>query len=246
MNLRKLKGIRKISVLTAYDFLMAKVVDEVGIDVVLVGDSLGMVVLGHENTKNVTVEDMIRHTGAVMKGVKKALVVCDLPLESCMSVSRVLKDAREVRETTGCNCVKIEGKPELVKVLVEAGFEVMGHTGLKPQEVSSFKVQRGDLVLDEAKAIEGAGASFIVLECIPADLARKITNELKIQTIGIGAGPDCDGQVLVLPDMLGLNPDFKPRFLRKYADVYSVAKNAIKRYKEDVENGIFPSRSQSY
>ncbi|MFA6529219.1 MAG: 3-methyl-2-oxobutanoate hydroxymethyltransferase, partial [Candidatus Gracilibacteria bacterium] len=216
MNLKKLKGVRKISVLAAYDFLMARVVDEVGIDVVLVGDSLGMVVLGDENTKQVTIEDMIRHTGAVMKGVRNALVVCDLPLESCVSVSQVLTDARKVREITGCNCMKIEGKPELIKVLVEDGFEVMGHAGLKPQEASGFKVQRGDAVLDEAKAIEKAGAFSIVLECIPADLALKITGELGIPTIGIGAGVDCDGQVLVLPDMLGLNPSFKPRFLRKY------------------------------
>ena len=245
-DLRHLKGVRKISALTAYDYLMAKVVDEAGIDIVLVGDSLGMVVFGARDTKEVTIEDMIRHTGAVMKGVKKAMVVCDLPLESCVSVERVLADARRVKDETGCNCMKIEGKPELVRALVDAGFEVMGHTGLKPQEADSFKVQKGDHILEEARAIERAGASSIVLECVPADLGRKITDELKIPTIGIGAGPDCDGQVLVLPDMLGLNPEFKPKFLRKYADLHEVAKNAIERYKEDVEKGIFPSASQSY
>jgi len=245
-----LKLDKPIVALTCYDFLNAKILEECGVDLILVGDSLGMVIYGEPDTKSVTIQDIVRHTLAVMKGAPKTLVCADLPLESCVSAERCVADAKIVFEKTGCKCFKVEGSPDLIKALVAEKFMVMGHTGLKPQTVSSFKVQgKGDdasSVFDEAKEIENAGAFSVVLECIPSGLAKKITEDLKIPTIGIGAGLHCSGQILVLPDMLGMNPTFNPKFLRKYADFHTMAKNAIKRYKEDVKGGIFPSESESY
>ncbi len=237
-KIKALKGKRKIVALTAYDFLMARMLDESGVDVVLVGDSLGMVVYGEKDTKGVSVDDIIRHTGAVMNGVKSALVVADLPYGCSFD------QALRVRDELSCNCVKVEGQPELVAALVREGFDVMGHTGLKPQQVEEFKVQTD--FEEEAMAIEDAGAFSVVLECVPADMAQKVTDKLKIPTIGIGAGSGCDGQILVLPDMLGMNPEFKPKFLREYADLDFVVRQAVKRYKEDVIGGDFPSMDESY
>ena len=245
-DLKNLKGERKIVALTAYDCLMAAVLQECEVDLILVGDSLGMVVYGEENTRGVTCADMKRHVGAVKKGASESLVVADLPYESCMSVEKVISDAKEI----GCDVVKVEGNPEMVRALREAGFEVMGHTGLKPQEGGGFRVQGvgGDAgrIFEEAKAIEAAGAFCLVLECVPTDLAREITDSLQIPTIGIGAGAGCDGQILVLPDMLGLNPSFEPKFLRKYGDLYGAAKEAVQEYKKDVSEGGFPNYEESY
>lgn len=244
-DLKALKGKRKIVALTAYDCLMAAILQECEVDVILVGDSLGMVVLGEKNTRGVTIDDIARHVKAVSNGAPESLVVADLPYESCVSVEKVIEDVKKC----GCDCVKVEGKPEMVRALVEEGFDVMGHTGLKPQEDRGFRVQgreNSEEILEEAKAIEDAGAFCLILECVPADLAGKITEELSIPTIGIGAGVDCDGQILVLPDMLGLNPGFEPKFLKKYVDAHSVAKNAVLEYKKDVIEGGFPSSEESY
>ncbi|MBU1018630.1 MAG: 3-methyl-2-oxobutanoate hydroxymethyltransferase [Patescibacteria group bacterium] len=244
--LKALKGERKIVALTAYDCLMAGLLEECGVDLILVGDSLGMVVLGEKDTKGVTAADIKRHAQAVMRGAPGSLVVADLPLESCVSVEKAIQDARKI----GCKYVKAEGKPEMVSALKEAGFEVMGHTGLKPQEDEGFRVQGkgedSERIVEEARAIEAAGAFCLVLECVPADLAREITGLLEIPTIGIGAGAGCDGQILVLPDMLGLNPGFEPKFLRKYGDLHAVAKKAVLGYKKDVVEGDFPSERESY
>ncbi len=223
----------KIVALTCYDYLMAKAIgDEV--DILLVGDSLGMVVYGDENTKNVTIDEMIRHTQAVLRAEPEALVVADLPYGCGLEEARKLP----------CKCVKVEGQPELVRELVEDGFKVMGHAGLKPQTAENFKVQSG--VLDEALAIQEAGAFSIVLECVSAKEAAEITEALDIPTIGIGAGAGCSGQILVLQDMLGLNKGFKPKFLRTYADLDEVVRGAVRRYRDDVVEGEFPSDAESY
>ncbi len=233
LDIKSLKGERAIVALTAYDFLMAKAIaDEV--DLILVGDSLGMVVYGEKNTHGVTIEDMIRHTEAVLRGAGDALVVADLPYGCSVEEAKKLP----------CKCVKVEGQPELVRALVEEGFDVMGHTGLKPQEAEEFKVQTG--FEEEALALQEAGAFSIVFECVPSDEAAQVTRKLEIPTIGIGAGPGCDGQILVLPDMLGMNPGFKPKFLREYADLDSVVRGAVKKYKKDVIAGDFPSGGESY
>jgi len=237
-EIKALKGKRKIVALTAYDFLMAKLLDEEGVDIILVGDSLGMVVYGEKDTKGVSIDDMIRHTGAVMNGVSKALIVADLPYGCGFD------EARLIRDELGISCVKVEGQPDLVKALCADSFDVMGHAGLKPQQATEFRVQKE--FADEAYAIEQAGAFSIVLECVPAEMAADVTSRLNIPTIGIGAGAGCDGQILVLPDMLGMNEGFKPKFLREYANLDSACRQAVKLYKEDVISGNFPSHNESY
>ncbi len=247
----ELKGHRKIVVLTAYDYPMAQILSEVGIDVILVGDSLGMVVLGYENTHFVTMNDMIRHTQAVMRGNTGAFVVADMPKGSYETNELAIKNVERMIEETGVRAIKIEGCPEICQALVEAGFSVMGHTGLKPQEAGKMKVKgrttaEEEMILDEVRALEEAGCFAVVLECIPTDLAKKITDMLRIPTIGIGAGPNCDGQVLVTSDLLGLYGDFTPKFVKKYVNLQEVIGEAVTRFKFEVENGIFPSQDESY
>jgi 3-methyl-2-oxobutanoate hydroxymethyltransferase len=251
-------GTRKIVCLTAYDTPTARLVDDAGVDIILVGDSLGMVVLGYENTLSVTLEDMLHHTRAVRRGVRRALLVADMPygsyhidaVESVRHAVRFLKEA-------GASAVKIEGgerRMDLIARLTEAEIPVMGHVGLTPQSVHAlggFRVQGKTLaaaeqVFRDARAVEAAGAFSIVLESIPRELAAEITRELRIPTIGIGAGPECDGQILVLHDLIGLGSERTPKFARQYAHVGQAISRAVAEYGEDVRNGGFPSDEESF
>jgi 3-methyl-2-oxobutanoate hydroxymethyltransferase len=248
----------KITCLTAYDYPTARLLDEAGVDVLLVGDSLAMVVLGYETTLPVTFEEMLHHTRAVRRGTRHALLVADMPFGSYHDdpVEAVRHAVRFVKEA-GAEAVKIEGgerRMELIARLVEAEIPVMGHIGLTPQSVNTFggfRVQgkteeAGDQLLRDARAVEAGGAFAIVLESIPRELAARITAELRIPTIGIGAGPDCDGQVLVINDLLGLSFGHQPKFTRRYADVGEMISRAAADYCRDVQQGRFPSDEESY
>jgi 3-methyl-2-oxobutanoate hydroxymethyltransferase len=248
----------RIVCLTAYDFPTARLLDEAGVDVVLVGDSLGMVVLGHENTLPVTMEEMLHHTRAVRRGVRRALLVADMPygsyhIEQAESVRHAVQFIKEA----GAEAVKVEGgerRVELIARLVEAEIPVMGHVGLTPQSLHAlggFRVQgktakTAEQVIRDAHAVEAAGAFAIVLESMPRELAAQITRELRIPTIGIGAGPDCDGQVLVLHDLIGLGSGHTPKFARRYANVADSISRAVGEYAADVRSGNFPSDEESY
>lgn len=253
----KKKG-EKLTMLTAYDYTTAKIVDESGINSILVGDSLGMVMLGYEDTLSVTMDDMIHHTKAVAKGAKNSLVIGDMPF---MSYNTGIRDAvinaGRLMSEGRANCVKLEGGREIcdvIKAIVQAKIPVCGHLGLTPQALNAlggFKVQGKDEesaknIIEDAIAIQEAGAFAIVLECIPSALAKKITEILEIPTIGIGAGPDCDGQVLVYQDMLGLYSDFTPKFVKKFANVGEVMRDGIKSYIKSVENGSFPEEKHCF
>ncbi len=250
-KIKSIKGKKPITALTCYDFPTAKILNEAGIDVLLVGDSLGMTVLGYESTHFVTLEDMIRHTQAVMRGGDEALVVADMPISSYVNTAQALANCRRLLNETSVRAVKLEGRPEIVSHLVQAGISVMGHTGLKPQEVSGYTIKGKDQleaeqILNEAKEIENAGAFAIVLECIPESLGKKITESLQIPTIGIGAGRYTDGQILVLHDILGLSFGVHPRFARKYIDLKEQIKKAVLDFKEDVEEKRYPSSGEVY
>lgn len=247
---------KPISSLTAYDYATARLVDEAGIDMILVGDSLAMVVLGHENTLSVTVDEMLHHTRAVRRAVRRALVVADMPFGSYHADTQaaVANATRFVKEA-GAEAVKIEGpRAELVRALTEAEIPVVGHLGLTPQSVhrmGGFRVQgrTADAVRRlraDARAIEQAGAGAIVLEGIPREAAAAITADLQIPTIGIGAGPDCDGQILVFHDLVNLSFAPPAKFVRRYADAAELFHAAIERYREDVEHRAFPSDRESY
>jgi 3-methyl-2-oxobutanoate hydroxymethyltransferase len=250
---RKQKG-KKISVLTAYDFTMAQLLDAAGVDCLLVGDSLGTVVQGWETTLRVTLDQMVYHAEMVARAAKRALVVADLPFGSYEgSIAQAVASASRFLKETQCQAVKLEGGrrvAETVRALVGAGIPVMGHVGLTPQSVrklGGFKVQRNAaLVLDEARAVAEAGAFAVVLECVPSDDAAQVTEALEIPTIGIGAGPHCDGQVLVTPDLLGLFDAFRPKFVRSYANLGEIVKQAATRYVEDVTEGRFPNDQESF
>jgi 3-methyl-2-oxobutanoate hydroxymethyltransferase len=241
-------------VLTAYDFPFAQLVDEAGVDCILVGDSLSMVVQGHSTTLPVTLDEMIYHAEMVGRAVKHALVVVDLPFPTNhLGVHRTIEMAGRILKETRCQAVKLEGgkdQAEVISGLVSAGIPVMAHVGLRPQSVHTmggYKVQREEArLLEDAQSAQDAGAFGIVLECIPASLAEKITRTLSIPTIGIGAGPHCDGQVLVLHDMLGLTSGYTPRFVRKYGDLAGLVRGAVEKYREDVASGEFPGPSEQY
>ena len=248
----------KITCLTAYDYPTARLLDEAGVDVLLVGDSLAMVVLGYESTLPVTLEEMLHHTRAVRRGTRHALLVADMPYGSYHDdpMEAVRHAVRFVKEA-GAEAVKIEGgerRMDLIARLAEAEIPVMGHIGLTPQSVNAFggfRVQgkteeAGEQLLRDARAVEAAGAFSIVLESIPRELATKITAELRIPTIGIGAGPDCDGQILVINDLLGLSFGHQPKFVRRYADVGEIVSRAVAEYCRDVREGSFPSDEESY
>lgn len=252
------KGTLPISMLTAYDYNTARTIDEAGVDMILVGDSLGNVMLGYENTLAVTVEDMIHHGKAVCRGAKEAFVVIDMPFMSYQaSVEDAVRNAGRIMKETNCQAVKMEGGEEYadrIKAIVEAGIPVVAHIGLTPQSVNAlggYKVQGKSIekarkLLDDAKAVERAGAFAITLECVPAELATLITERSKALTIGIGAGNGCDGQVLVYQDMLGFTDGFTPKFVKKYADLHSVMLEAFRQYKEDCEQRTFPDDSKTY
>jgi 3-methyl-2-oxobutanoate hydroxymethyltransferase len=248
----------KIVCLTAYDFPTARLLDEAGVDVVLVGDSAGMVVLGYENTLPVTLEEMLLLTRAVRRGLRRALLVADMPYGSYhIDIAESVRHAVQFVKEAGAEAVKVEGgerRVELIARLVDAEIPVMGHVGLTPQSMHAlggFRVQgktaeAAERVLRDAHAVEAAGAFSIVLESIPRELAAQITRELRIPTIGIGAGPDCDGQILVLHDMIGLGVGHTPKFARRYASVGEVITRAVREYASDVHDGHFPSDEESY
>ena len=249
---------KKITCLTAYDYPAARLVDEAGVDVVLVGDSLAMVMLGHDSTLPLTLDEALHHTKAVRRGVARALVVADMPYGSYHGdISESLRNAMRFVKEAGAEAVKIEGgerRLELIARLTEAEIPVMGHIGLTPQSVNAlggYRVQgktpnAAEQVLRDARAVEAAGAFSIVLEAIPRELAAEITKAVRIPTIGIGAGPDCDGQVLVLHDLLGLTFQNPPKFARRYANVGEAILKAVHEYCADVESGRFPTDAESY
>jgi 3-methyl-2-oxobutanoate hydroxymethyltransferase len=249
---------QKITCLTAYDYPSARLLDEAGVDILLVGDSLGMVVLGYDNTLPVTMDDMIHHTRAVRRGTKRSLLVADMPYGSYhVSVDESIRNAVRLVKEGGADAVKIEGgerRIELISRLVEAEIPVMGHVGLTPQSIHAlggFHVQgkspeAANKVTRDAHAVEAAGAFSVVLESMPRELGQHITEELRIPTIGIGAGPDCDGQVLVFHDLLGLSFGHKPKFARQYADLSAAIRQAAHAFSDDVRSGSFPSDAESY
>ena len=248
----------KVTMLTAYDYTTASLEDAAGVDAILVGDSLGMVMLGYDNTLPVTMEDMIHHSAAVSRGTKRAFVVTDMPFMSYQtSVYDAAVNAGRLVKEGFADAVKLEGGvafKEHIRAIVNASIPVMGHIGMTPQSVNAFggfKVQ-GKSVADakrliaDAKAVEEAGAFAVVLECVPAALAEYVTKTLSIPTIGIGAGAGCDGQVLVYQDMLGMYADFTPKFVKRFADIGEEMKNGFKRYIEEVKNGSFPSVEHTF
>ena len=249
---------RKITMMTAYDYPTGRLVDDAGIDTVLVGDSLGMVVLGYDSTVPVTMDEMIHHCKAVTRGVKGAFVIGDMPFMSYqINLEQAVENAGRFIKDAGCDAVKLEGGDEMadvVRAIVKAGIPVCAHIGLTPQTatmLSGFKLQGKDAagakkLLQSARTLEEAGAFMIVLECIPDRLAEKITGSLHIPSIGIGAGPDCDGQVLVYHDLVGLFERFTPKFVKQYINLGPKIKDALTQFKADVENGAFPGPEHTF
>jgi 3-methyl-2-oxobutanoate hydroxymethyltransferase len=245
---------RKISVLTAYDFPTARLLDDAGVDCLLVGDTVGMVVQGWDTTLRVTLDQMVYHAEMAARAARRALVIADLPFLSYQaSTEQAILSAGRFLKETRCQAVKLEGGRRMaatIHALVAAEIPIMGHVGLMPQSVrrlGGYKVQRdASAIVADAEAVAEAGAFAIVLECVPADIAAKITETLPIPTIGIGAGPYCDGQVLVSADLLGLFDDFRPKFVRRYADVGTLIKKAAAAYVADVASGKFPSDQESF
>jgi len=248
----------KISMLTAYDYSMAKIVDDAGLDIILVGDSASNVMAGHETTLPITLDQMIYHASAVVRAVKRALVVVDIPFGSYQGNStEALRSAIRIMKESGAHSVKVEGGSEIkesVARILSAGVPVMGHLGLTPQSIYKFgtytvrakEEAEAEKLLEDALMLEACGCFAIVLEKIPASLAKKVAESVSIPVIGIGAGGDVDGQVLVMHDMLGITQEFKPRFLRQYADLQETMKNAFLQYIQDVKNQEFPNQSESY
>ncbi len=254
----KIQG-KKICCITAYDALFARIFEEAGVDLILVGDSLANIVQGKETTLSVTMEEMIYHTKAVVSGAKRPLIVADMPFMSYqVSPSEALSNAGRLLKETGCDAVKLEGCSiqilSAVRSMTEIGIPVLGHLGLTPQSINKFGTYRArgidkaeaDKIFDDALKLEDAGVFAIVLEKIPAELGKNISENLSIPIIGIGAGRFCDGQILVYADMLGININFKPRFVRHYAGLYSVIKSAVENYLKDVINENFPTDKESY
>lgn len=248
----------RITMLTAYDYSMAKLMDNSGINGILVGDSLGMVCLGYEDTLSVTMEDIIHHTKAVARGAKNSLIVADMPFMSYQtSVYDAVVNAGRLIKEGHAQAIKLEGGLEVcdkIEAIVKASIPVMGHIGLTPQSVNvfgGFKVQGKDemaakRIIEEALAIEKAGAFAVVLECVPAKLAKIITDKLTIPTIGIGAGVGCNGQILVYQDMLGMYSDFKPKFVKQYENIGEKINSALIKYIEEVKDGVFPGEEHSF
>jgi len=250
------KNKQKIVMLTAYDYPMALLADEAGVDMVLVGDSLANVVLGLTSTKEVGMAAMLHHTKAVVRAVQRALIVADMPFEACqrqVSVALALDNAKQFIDA-GCHAVKLEWFeqcPKTVEAIVKAGIPVMGHVGLTPQTALEMKVQGKDAlgaqrIIENAKAFQDSGCFSIVLECVPRQVAEIITKQLDIPTIGIGAGVDCDGQVLVLHDLLGLSTRYQPKFSKKYLNLAPLIVEAVRQYKREVEQGLFPDDAHSF
>lgn len=249
---------KKIAMLTAYDYTTAKIVDGAGVDVILVGDSASNVMAGNHTTLPITLDQMIYHASSVVKGVKRALVVCDMPFGTYqVNPTDGVRNAIRIMKETGCDALKLEGGVEIldtVRTILDAGIPVMAHLGLTPQSINKFgtyavrakEEAEAAKLLSDAKALDEAGCFGCVLEKIPAALAQKVTESLRMPTIGIGGGGATDGQVLVVADMLGMNNDFSPKFLRRYADLHSIMTDAIGQYVSDVKSGDFPNESEQY
>lgn len=244
----------KLTVLTAYDYTLARLLDRAGVDGLLVGDSLGMVVQGNENCLSVTLEEMIYHTRMVSRAAERALVIADMPFMSYqVSPQQALENAGRLVKEAGAQAIKVEGgvrAVEAIRAILRADIPVMGHVGLTPQSVhrlGGFKVQRdGERLIEDALAVQEAGAFAVVVECVPADLGARITQALRVPTIGIGAGPDCDGQVLVTPDLLGLIDDPRPRFVKRYAELGQAILHAAEAYCQEVREGQFPGPEHQF
>lgn len=257
LSAKKREG-RKITMLTAYDYPMARIIDEAGIDVILVGDSLGMVALGYDSTVPVTMDEMIHHAKAVRRGTRYAFLIGDMPFMSYqVSREEAVRNAGRFMKEALCDAVKLEGGDEVLdvtKAIIDAGIPVLGHLGLTPQTVSKlggFKVQGKDResagkILDQALKLERAGCFAIVLECVPDKVAKLITEKMRIPTISIGAGLSCDGQVLVTNDMIGLFDRFVPKFVKQYIKLSSLLSEAFKKYREEVESGKFPAPEHTF
>lgn len=254
-KIRKMKKNEKISMVTCYDFPSAQILDEAGIDMLLVGDSLSSVVLGYDSTIMVTIEDMAYHTRAVARGCKNAMIVTDMPfLSTNISIGETLENAGKLLRA-GATAVKIEGCDfYVISALTGAGIPVVGHVGLLPQSINQLgghfiqgkTVSGAQKIIDEALKFQEAGAFCVLMECVPSEVAKAVTERLQIPTIGIGAGSDCDGQVLVLHDLIGFNNRKVPSFVKQYANVSEVIKNAVCSYNEDVKNGSFPDKDHSF
>ncbi|MGN0394075.1 MAG: 3-methyl-2-oxobutanoate hydroxymethyltransferase [Coprococcus sp.] len=258
-TIMQMKGTeQKISMLTAYDYTTAKLLDEAGVNMILVGDSLGNVILGYEDTISVTVDDMIHHSAAVARAAKNTLVVTDMPFmsyqtgvyDAVVNAGRIMKEGR-------AGAVKLEGGADVcpqIEAIVKAGIPVCAHLGLTPQSINAFggyKIQgrteaAAKKLIEDAKAVEAAGAFAVVLECVPAKLAKLVTEKIGIPTIGIGAGADCDGQVLVNQDMFGMFTDYVPKFVKQYAHIGDIMKEAVRTYIEEINSGAFPAEEHSY
>jgi 3-methyl-2-oxobutanoate hydroxymethyltransferase len=257
-DIMEAKGERKLSMITAYDYPTGRLADLAGMDMVLVGDSLAMVVLGREDTLSVTMEEMIHHTKAASRGVERALLVSDMPFMSYQeSVEQALRNAGRLIKEGRAQAVKIEGGAETsqtVRALTDAGIPVMGHVGLTPQrqiQLGGFRyqgktVEAARILVEDAKALSAAGAFSLVVECVPAETAQAIADAVGIPVIGIGAGPHCDGQVLVVHDMIGLFDRFKPRFVKSYAEFWPQALKALESYRDEVATGVFPGEDQTH
>ncbi|HPP06771.1 MAG TPA: 3-methyl-2-oxobutanoate hydroxymethyltransferase, partial [Syntrophorhabdaceae bacterium] len=250
-------GKKRLTMLTAYDYIMASIIDEQHVDMILVGDSVGTTVLGYPNTIPVTIEEMIHHTKAVVKATKNALVIIDMPFMSYQEgIEQAKRNAGRMMKESLAGAVKLEGginMKDTIKAIVDIDIPVVGHVGLTPQSIhrmGGYRVQGkgtdAERLIQDALAVEEAGAFCIVLECVPRELAAEITGMLKIPTIGIGAGPDCDGQVLVIYDLLGLSGDFRPKFVKRYASLKDDIASAVKTYIKEVKEGIFPDDSHSF
>jgi 3-methyl-2-oxobutanoate hydroxymethyltransferase len=245
---------QKITMLTAYDYTMASLLDATGIEGILVGDSMSMVIQGHPTTLPVTLDEMIYHAEMVGRAVNHALVVVDMPFPSFhLGTFKAIENAGRILKETRCQAVKLEGgeaQADVIAALTNAGIPVMAHCGLRPQSINqlgSYRVQRDeDQLMADAKAAEQAGAFAMVLECIPSELAEKITATVKIPTIGIGAGAACDGQILVVNDVLGITSGYVPKFVKAYADLQNTIQNAAKSFRDEVRSGVFPAKEQSF
>ncbi len=257
-TLRNMKGKEKISMLTAYDYTMAQMVDAGGIDAILVGDSASNVMAGHETTLPITLDQMIYHAQSVIRAAKRSLVIVDLPFGTYQSdPQKALDSAVKIMKESGAHAVKLEGGKEIqksIQKIVNAGIPVMGHLGLTPQSIYQFgtykvrakEEEEAQKLIDDAKLLEDLGAFSVVMEKIPAQLAKKVTDSINIPTIGIGAGPHCDGQVLVIHDMIGMTHEFKPKFLRQYLNLYDEITKAVGQYVADVKSLDFPNENEQY
>ena len=249
--IKQKKGREKIVMLTAYDFQMARILDESGIDLILVGDSSGMVVQGYSDTKSVTMTDMLFHVRAVSRAVKATPIIGDMPINSCNSSEECLRNAEQFLKA-GAHGVKVEGlKADAVRALVRAGTPVMGHVGMLPQMVEAYRVkgknpEEAEQIMREAVELDRLGVFSIVLECIPESLGKRVTESVRVPTIGIGAGRHCDGQVLVINDLLGLSESFKPKYVKAYANLNRTVKDAVATFIEEVSTGKYPDEDHTY